>query len=369
MQGVMRGDLKEQIDGVRAVFKRTRGGYAGADLGLAQRFALLMWPAGTALVTLLMPFFPPTRVIGAWGWLLPVVSTSTVAAGLIVLRRAPERVNWNALYVSGYFGLLSLGVTQWFAGGRIAPYHELFLLQIIANGLMHPPRRFALFVLATAGVAFAPAFYAPDSALPGEITTELALWTGIGVFMLALMGRIRAQRAELKQAGDEAHQLARVDALTGLGNRRAFDEALERELTAAIANGGHVSLLVADLNGFKQINDRHGHLAGDHCLRQAADALRAALRDGDDCFRWGGDEFAVLLGHARAGDAAALAQRLEDAVAGSCRGPDGQPLSLACGHAEIAAGATPAQAVAAADAVLLDLKQRGAPAPRALHRV
>jgi diguanylate cyclase (GGDEF)-like protein len=170
----------------------------------------------------------------------------------------------------------------------------------------------------------------------------------------------------LKQAGDEAHQLARVDQLTGLGNRRAFDEALAEQLADACVSGAHVSLLVADLNDFKQVNDLYGHMAGDECLRQAADALRSTVRDGDGCYRWGGDEFAVLVGNASAGDAALLAERVEHTVAGLCRGPDGRPLSVACGYAEIQGGTTAAEAVAAADDVLLGLKRGEQDAARAV---
>jgi diguanylate cyclase (GGDEF)-like protein len=177
------------------------------------------------------------------------------------------------------------------------------------------------------------------------------------------MRTIRSQRLTLKHDGDQARQLARVDSLTGLGNRRAFDEALDSELARSRRSGTSLSLLVADLDGFKEINDRHGHPRGDECLRQAADALRATVRRPDRCFRWGGDEFAILLEGAVAETAAALACRVERTVARSCRRPDGGPLTLTCGHADLDAEMSARDAIERADAALLALKSNGRTTP------
>jgi diguanylate cyclase (GGDEF)-like protein len=271
-------------------------------------------------------------------------------SGAATARLRPDWISYDVLYYSGYWALANLTMLEWLAGGRNAPYHELFLLLIIGSALQHPPRRFATFVVTVYACSFAPLFYAgPDHV--GEVVTELVLWTGIGVFLLIFMRRIRAQRVA-------AHELARVDSLTGLGNRRAFDEALEEALGRARRTGTRVSVLVTDLDDFKRINDVHGHVAGDDCIRQAAAALRATVRDGEGCFRWGGDEFAVLVPDAAPGAAASLAARVEAAVADACRAPDGGPLTLTCGHAEIGGEHSAASAVAAADDVLRSLKSR-----------
>ena len=119
-----------------------------------------------------------------------------------------------------------------------------------------------------------------------------------------------------------------------------------------------MSVLVTDLDDFKRINDVHGHIAGDDCIRQAADALRATVRGGEGCFRWGGDEFAVVVQDAVPGAAAILAARVEAAVSEFGRAPDGAPLTLTCGYTEVGGESTPADAVAAADDVLRSLKSR-----------
>ena len=349
-------DAHTLLSRARSAFARSKDPYAGADLALAQRFAVVMWPAGTLVILALIPFFPPTHAIGAWGWIVPAQGVAVVAGGFWFARRHPERVDYDVLYYAGFFGLVNITLMQWLGGGRVAPYHELFLLQIIGTALMHPPRRFIAFLLSVYAAAFAPYFYARGTSEPGQVVTELVLWTGLGFFLVLFMGKVRSQRVV-------AHELARVDPLTELGNRRAFDEALDHALARARRHGTRVSVLVTDLDDFKRINDVYGHVAGDDCLMQAAATLRATVRDGEGCFRWGGDEFAVLVPDAAEGDGAALAARVEAAVAAACRAPDGRPLTITCGHAEIDGESSAAGAVAAADAVLLSLKSGGSLAP------
>jgi diguanylate cyclase (GGDEF)-like protein len=175
------------------------------------------------------------------------------------------------------------------------------------------------------------------------------------------MAGVREQRIGLTREGERARRLARVDALTGLGNRRAFDEALATEIARAERAGAPLSVLVADLDGFKAINDRWGHLAGDRCLKEVAGAIRAAVREPDSCFRWGGDEFAVLLPGTDTADAEQVSTRLAESVAEECTSPGGQPMTIAWGTALLGDGQTPEGLLAAADAALIAAKERGQP--------
>jgi diguanylate cyclase (GGDEF)-like protein len=343
---------------IKDLFVRGSDPYEGADIALARRFAVGSWLFGTLVVLVLNIFFPPTRVLGDAGWIVAGVSYLVVLGFIAVIADKRREIGFDFLYMTAFVGTAMIAVTQHGAGGRIAPYHELFMFQLIGVGLVHPPRRVALFLVFVAAAMFAPVAYAPGTAEPGEIVTELLLWTGLATLMTLLMRTIRAQRFALQAEGDEARQLARVDPLTGLGNRRAFDEALDAELARARRAKTSLSLLVGDLDDFKAINDRYGHVVGDECLRQAANALRAAVRTPDLCFRWGGDEFAVLLVDADERVAFTLASRLEKAVAGSCSRPGGGPLTLTCGHAELDPDMSAAEAVARSDAALLALKQR-----------
>jgi diguanylate cyclase (GGDEF)-like protein len=354
------------MSSLSALFSRTRDPYAGADIALARRFALGLWGCGAAAVAILSLFFPPTRAFGNAGWAIEAAGYVLVFAILWVLADKRREVGFDFLFYTAFAGVLLIAVTQHGAGGRVAPYHEVFMFQLIAAALMHPPRRVLAFLAVVTLAMFAPVVYAPSTAEPGAIVTELLLWTAVAFLMMLLMTTIRSQRLQLRHEGSEARRLARVDALTSLGNRRAFDESLDVELARCRRTGSALSLIVADLNGFKEINDRHGHRRGDECLRQAATALSATVRRPDLCFRWGGDEFAILLVGADADAAAGLAIRVEKAVARSCSRPGGGSLTLTCGHAALDAGMTADEAVERADEALRSLKSRGRAKPAAL---
>jgi diguanylate cyclase (GGDEF)-like protein/PAS domain S-box-containing protein len=108
--------------------------------------------------------------------------------------------------------------------------------------------------------------------------------------------------------------LADHDPLTGLRNRRAFAQDLLIQIGRCQRYGEHAALLMLDLDGFKDINDRHGHTAGDDVLKAVAAALTAQVRSSDLVARLGGDEFAILLAHARPEDARAVAGHVTEAV-------------------------------------------------------
>lgn len=148
---------------------------------------------------------------------------------------------------------------------------------------------------------------------------------GTAVFVLLaavvsmLLGRVlensnrRAFALELEQ-----HKDARTDALTGLANRRAMQERGRIELKLARRSGAPVSVILADLDHFKSINDKYGHEAGDAALVATARVLRGALRESDALGRWGGEEFIAVLPATNAKGAAEVAERMRIAI-GSTR--------------------------------------------------
>ena len=109
-----------------------------------------------------------------------------------------------------------------------------------------------------------------------------------------------------------AEALSYTDDLTRLYNRRYLNDALRRETKRAMRSGWPLSLLFVDLDGFKGLNDTHGHLLGNRALVEAADIMRASARDSDIVTRWGGDEFALLLPETGTEGAHAVAKRLRD---------------------------------------------------------
>jgi diguanylate cyclase (GGDEF)-like protein len=103
--------------------------------------------------------------------------------------------------------------------------------------------------------------------------------------------KMAEQVADYRSRADTSEKLSYVDPLTGLANRRRFEEQLEIKVKA----GRVFSLIMIDMNNFKHVNDRHGHLAGDELLKQFAEELSSQFRLADLVTRWGGDEFAVIV--------------------------------------------------------------------------
>jgi diguanylate cyclase (GGDEF)-like protein/PAS domain S-box-containing protein len=119
---------------------------------------------------------------------------------------------------------------------------------------------------------------------------------------------------ERKGLEERLSALALTDGLTGLLNRRSFDEALAREWKRAVRHGSEISLLFLDLDHFKRFNDRYGHQAGDDCLCAVAAAVSGAVRATDRVARYGGEEIAVILPSTSTAGAAEAAEKVRSAI-------------------------------------------------------
>ncbi len=174
--------------------------------------------------------------------------------------------------------------------------------------------------------------------------------------------RLEAQRAEesqrLKRAYLDLAEIALTDPLTGLRNRRAFEDELERELPRSERAGSPLSLLIVDVDHFKDFNDAFGHPAGDEALRTVAQLLRDNARRSDSVARIGGEEFAVILPESDVEGALALAERFRLAVelAPWAR----RPITVSIGVATLGLGVTrPMDLIRDADRALYHSKDRG----------
>src|SRR5215213_2000453 len=162
-------------------------------------------------------------------------------------------------------------------------------------------------------------------------------------------------RIEARQEG--LRLISQQDALTGLGNRRLLNDRLKYEITRHRRHSRRFSVLALDLDGFKQVNDRYGHPAGDEILREVARSLEKAVRDQDTVVRLGGDEFCVLAPEIEWEDAERLAERLELAVQSAVGGLD--VLGVSVGFAVFPdEGWTPEHLLARADQAGMDEKRR-----------
>eukprot|EP01041_Mallomonas_annulata_P042348 gene42348-biopygen30320 len=154
----------------------------------------------------------------------------------------------------------------------------------------------------------------------------------------ALNQQLVQQLRKVDELNQALHELARTDPLTGLRNRRAFDDSLGLEIAAVERTRSPLSLLVLDVDHFKQINDSFGHDAGDKVLRSIAQVLGGCVRIIDIVARVGGEEFAVILPHTDAQGAHEVAQRMRVAVAQASW--LGQPTTISIGAASLRAAET-----------------------------
>lgn len=155
---------------------------------------------------------------------------------------------------------------------------------------------------------------------------------------------------------------ARTDGLTGVANRRALDEELSRRFAAFAGGGDHFSLVLLDVDHFKQFNDKHGHQAGDEVLRGVGRVLRETVGEAGFVARFGGEEFAVIAQRAKAAEAVTLAERVRQAIAAGRFPFEGTDLQVTAslGVAEAAtAGKQAADLVQRADEALYSAKKAG----------
>jgi diguanylate cyclase (GGDEF)-like protein len=153
----------------------------------------------------------------------------------------------------------------------------------------------------------------PAGALVARLLGGFALAGLIATVLLAAIATtVVRTRRRLQSAHLQSQRDATTDALTGVLNRRAFDE----RMTALRGTGVAVGIAIVDIDGLKDVNDSHGHLAGDAMIQSVADAVRRSVRSQDSVFRIGGDEFAVLVAGVRVGEIEQVANRVVNAVGG-----------------------------------------------------
>jgi diguanylate cyclase (GGDEF)-like protein len=198
-------------------------------------------------------------------------------------------------------------------GGVTSPATlALFLTQVFA-ALSYPLG--SMITVAVASLIGVGVLGAIGGATPGEMQAD-PVYMGMFLVCLGLTGMLCVWQSRLtERQRHELEELSRTDPLTGCLNRRGFSERLDDELLRAERDGSEVALIQLDLNGFKAVNDRHGHGAGDELLRWVGSTLQALLRGSDATGRLGGDEFALLLPGVSCAEAREVADRTIGALA------------------------------------------------------
>jgi diguanylate cyclase (GGDEF)-like protein len=325
----------------RAYFARREDPYAGGDLDNAQRISAVLWGLLVLLSVGLLPASPPSEPSKEAGWIITGV---LIALGVfLVVQTYRRRISsWGLLLAIGYAIVAAVAVMDWVAGGLGEPYERLLLLPVVFVAATQPPRQIVAFLAFVLVALMAPLVYDGwDTHEFGASIASFVIWCGLGIGGNLLMSGVRAQRLSHAAEEAEARHEARIDSLTGLHNRRAFDELLIAEVARARRLGLPLSMAMVDIENFKEVNDRWSYAEGDRCLREVANALRDNLRQPDFCFRWGGDEFALILSGTPADETGPIEERLRVEVSGKCKRPDDTPIRIRFAVAELRDGISP----------------------------
>jgi diguanylate cyclase (GGDEF)-like protein len=238
----------------------------------------------------------------------------------------------------------------------IIAYTPVTLLPVFWFALYGTRGQLLVSVVAVGIVYAVPSPAVDGGAYPITVPIAAALWMAVAGISGFSISELVRQRENLTVTLD---QMARTDALTGLPNRRAWDEALDRELARADRSRAPVCVALLDLDHFKEFNDQNGHPAGDIHLKDAALLWSARLRSADLIARYGGEEFAVLLSATDAHQAQAVIESLRTCV------PSGETVSA--GIAQWDGAEAGVDLLVRADRALYEAKRKGRNRTIAIH--
>jgi len=238
----------------------------------------------------------------------------------------------------------------------------LLILQGVASPALQSQKRvmegllitmILLRVLRIIRAVYAPPLSRSQNLAPiDSLLVYLSLLTGLAFIAVIIWLSISAQR-------DELRLMAETDGLTGLLNRRAFEEVLRREVRSLDGSPADTALLLLDIDQFKTINDDFGHLAGDEVIRRVGAALRTAARPSDVLARFGGDEFVALLRHLNGVQAMAVAERFRFEIAALQGLPSNLTITASVGIAFLHGMDSPYSLIGRADEALYRSKTDG----------
>ena len=349
-----------------------------------RRLYILYWIGGWVLVAVSM-FLASRRYTSVYaGWFGYGISQLVAVMGSLVFVLSADAYHTRPRLRRGYL-LALLPVLLWFTmapvalgpGAVFAPGHLLLAGGLAAAGIAHLVllRQVRLLGAAVVGATFlsiaavngwtALRVEEADSARANRgvyISLALYLATALGMQLMTfedMTYELRRANRRLERAQSDLRKMVMTDELTGCRNRRFFDEVIVRELKRHKRYDLPLSMLFVDVDRFKAINDTFGHEAGDHVLREVASFLTRNIREADYVFRWGGDEFLVLISceEAEARRRGAMLQHMFAEAAETAGLPAGVGLSV--GAVEVPSGATDVMRYVKAADQLMYVHKRG----------
>ena len=341
-------------------------------LGAAVLVALVAFLEGRAIVRTVRGIADAARAIahGRLAQRVPVEGRDEFATLGLAFNEMADQLESRLVELEGERRRLRDAFERF--GEALSATHDVDLLrQVVVETALESTGAVAARLRADGGDAFAG-----DSNAVGELIELPLTISGSTQGTLGLIGTFDdeqrrtaaslASHAAIALENARLHRMverqALVDGLTGIANRRGCEDALTHEIARAGRLGTPLTLVVADLDDFKAVNDAHGHVVGDDVLREFAAVLRSTLRESDVAGRWGGEEFVFLLPGTEAEGGVQFAERARTALAErSFLGRDGAVLQVTCsfGVAQLSAGVGERELFAAADRALYEAKRQG----------
>lgn len=317
---------------------------------MARTFGYLFGIAGTGGLIGLLTVQQSRDVVFPIILISCLLGMATAALFFIVWDRMPL---W-AFHALLLLGIALLAVVAYSDSPTTVSAYAMTYLWVAVLAFSFFERRYAMLHVALIGVAFALVLR-----LRPDVTSATVHWARLMIAILVAGLVIDVLRKRLEALVARMGEVARTDWLTGLVNRRGFEERLAAELARARRSDEHLGLVLLDLDRFKQVNDRLGHEAGDRALKRLAAALRDCTRGHELAARLGGEEFVILALRADAGAACALAERAREGIKRAfAREP--MHLTASCGVASFPEHGLAADALLqAADVALYEAKQLG----------
>jgi len=369
--GIAIGNTAEGLLGAYLVNRFARGGRVFDRVGDIVRFTALaalvstIVSASIGVTSLalggLMSWVDAPRVWLTW-WLGDAVGDIVVAPALILWIGVKPAPRWTraqfleGLAVAAVTALVTFAMFGGLFPSRHYPVTVLLWPALVWVAFRFSPREASAIMVIVSAIAIGRTLQGvgPFAAYTAnERLVLLQVWTGITAVTSLVLAAVVAVQRELQGTWRE---LAVTDALTGLANHRQLIQALEAEIRRSRRSAQPLAVVLLDLDGLKQINDRHGHLAGSLAIRRVAEALLGSCRATDTAARFGGDEFALVL--PETGEAAAwhVARGVVDRLATDAEKPN---LSISVGVAVYPGhGETVEALLNAADIALYETKER-----------
>ena len=369
--GIAIGNTAEGLLGSYLVNRFARGGRVFDRVGDILRFTALAAIVSTTVSASigvsslalggLMSWADAPRVWLTW-WLGDAVGDIVIAPALILWIGVKPAPRWNraqfleALALAAVTALVTFAMFGGLFPSRHYPLTVLLWPVLIWVAFRFNPREATAAIVIVSAIAIGRTLQGvgPFSIYTAnERLVLLQVWTGITAVTSLVLAAVVAVQRELQGTWRE---LAVTDPLTGLANHRHLVQSLEGEIKRSRRTGQPFAVVLLDLDGLKQINDRHGHLAGSLAIRRVAEALLGSCRGTDTAARYGGDEFALVL--PETGEAAAwhVARGVADRLATDAEKPN---LSISVGVAVYPGhGETVEALLNAADIALYETKER-----------